>query len=254
MRHHSLGRSASHAFAAVVAFGTVFLAGCADHSHCIVDADRFGALMRQGASTVSDVEFLGVSGDRVYLTYWQLGVIGGDTHDVYSTPLDALPAAERAALRNGRNPWRQWARTNDPGLRPAEHQAMAEAVRLPAHRPIVVVLRCATGKPVEVARDHFDNTFTTDDVVPVPVPADIALVATTDETATLRATGWEQPLPLQPTETRASWHHVAEPGLVDVTVGGAATTWRLQLRCVPAAEFYDPTFDQRRAKRTTAPR
>lgn len=236
------------AVAASTALLMAALGACAGGgSHREVSAAEFIALMQQPVSSMSHVELLAIRGDRAWLTHWRMGLLGGDSTDVCSVAIDELPAAEAAALRDGHDPWLRIAGTNDPGLRQAERDALTSALRAPPHDPIVVVLRCANGRTASAARNHFDGAFTEDDVLPVPVPCDVIVVATADEAATLRI-GERELASLTPGRTTAAWHHLRAPGAVDVVVHGT-NTWQVQLRAVNAAEFHDLAFDRRRSKR-----
>jgi hypothetical protein len=234
---------------AALAAGVPVLVAGPGGAHRAVGATEFVALMRRGPSSTESIDFLGVDGDRAYASRWRMGFFGGETTDVYSVAIDELPAPERDALRDGRNPWQRHSRTNDPGLRPAEHRALEAATRLPAQSPIVVLLRCAIGKPAEVARDHFDARFTTDDIVPIPVPCDLLLVVTADEAASVSVGGEEWAQGKQPQETISCWHHLRDAGDLEVAVRGITSTWRVDLRRVPAADFYTVEHGHDRAKR-----
>jgi hypothetical protein len=223
------------------------IAVCGGGAHREVDAAEFMALMKLPVSPTSHVALLGITSDRAWLTHWRAGLLGGGTTDVCSVPIDGLPAAEAAALRDGRNPWLSIAGTNDPGLAAPERDALLAMMRAPPSNPIVIVLRCANGRPASVARNHFDNAFTEDDVIPVPVPCDVIVITTADAAATLRIGGREL-AQLQPGRAAGAWHHLHAPGAVDVVVQGS-TTWQVQLRAVGAGEFYGTQFDQRRSKR-----
>jgi hypothetical protein len=225
--------------------GIAACAGTGDHRE--VSGAEFAALMRRGPDSMSHVEFLGVRDNRAWLTHWRMGLLGGETTDVCSVAIGELPAAEAAALRDGRNPWLTLAGANDPGLRAEEREAALDTLRAGPSNPIVVVLRCAKGSAARVARNHFDVAFTDDDLIPVPVPCDVVLVATVEDAATLRIDGQER-AQLRPGRTAAAWHHLHAPGVVDVVVQGA-DTWQVQLRAVDAAEFYSSLFDQQRSKR-----
>jgi hypothetical protein len=218
-----------------------------DHFHKMVPPEDFIAMMG-GPSGKSRVEFVGTDSLRAYLTYQAMGTLRKDTYDVYSVAIEELPAAERLALRNGQNPWWKLVQTNDPGLRPSEENALKNLSRLPPHGLIVVVLRCASGKPAQVARNHFDNTFTDDTVVSVPVPCSLAIVLTAEEVATLGVGREGQLLRVEVGETIAAWIYIDKPGATEVAVHGTGTTWSATLRGVPAAAFYNSAFEQRRSK------
>src|SRR5688572_308134 len=215
-------------------------------SHRMVDAQRFAALLRQPVSSISSVQFLGTDGSRAYLTHWRMGLVGSDTNDVYSVALDDLPAADRAALRAGRDPW-AGATLNEP-LNPAERDALAAAMRLPPTWPILVALRRTAGQPARVARDHFDRTFTDDTILPVPVPCPLVVIASADENATARIGETELGLRVPSGGTDADWLHFDRVGDSELVVSGSASTWHVRLRGIPAAKFYTVGADRARSK------
>ena len=227
--------------------------GVGDEVHRRVSASEFVAMMESGPSATRTVAFIGKALGRVYLSLRNHHSATDKSEDICSVAIDELPVTVRDALRDGVNPWMRYPRMNDPGISQKEDAALRGIARLPVERPIVVIMRCASGQTASIARDHFDHNFTTDNVVPVPVPCDLVLVVTADGNSAVSAGGVERTR-LRADETVAIWYHLSAPDAVDVVVQGAAegqgspSVWRVALQGVRGSEFYNPSFDRRRGK------
>ncbi len=80
--------------------------GCAnvyklDASNFLKQAKQIGEI-----HTVKNTEMIGVSGDRVYLEYWNKPLLFGSGITVYWTCLSGLPSGLADELKAGENPWK----------------------------------------------------------------------------------------------------------------------------------------------------
>jgi hypothetical protein len=218
--------------------------------HVRVSPEEFDKLMRSLVSDTRDVSFVGLANDRVYLSEWRLSG-ATDAIRVCSAPVAGMPGGLSAMLRQGKNPWREDARSNNPGLTAAELDAIDSVMRHPPQLPVRLLLRLSTNKML-AARDHFDGRFTEDDVLPIPVPCDLVVIVSGNEQLSgpilvgVNGTPW-----IAHAGTGADYHrmHISEIGDLEVAIDVNGWKRTVTVRGIDASRFYGSKEAQARSRR-----
>jgi len=222
----------------------------ATDEHVRVSPEEFDKLMRSGVSAGRDVSFIGLANDRVYLAEWRLGG-ATDSIRVCSAPVEGMPGGLSAMLRQGKDPWREDARNNNPGLTAAELDAVESIMRHPPQLPVRLVLRLSETK-LMAARDHFDGRFTEDDVLPIPVPCDLVVIVSGDEQVIgpigvgVKGSPW---IAHAGVGAGYQWMHISEIGDMDVTLEVKGSKRAVTVRGIEASRFYGSKEAQARSKK-----
>ena len=84
----------------------VGVSACMGDRHYQVGRDEFCRQLATIGSMHSS-HLIGSDQDRAYLARWQMGILFGQSNDIYSVALVELTEEERAALLAGQNPWQE---------------------------------------------------------------------------------------------------------------------------------------------------
>lgn len=110
----SAGRCARVLALLAIALG---LSACMGDRHYQVGRDEFCRQLATIGSMHSS-HLIGSDQERAYLARWHMGILFGESNDIYSVALVELTDEERAALLAGQNPWQVVPRESVTGKSP----------------------------------------------------------------------------------------------------------------------------------------